>query len=643
MNSPFFINSCDPATSPATTKARLLQEERLAFLLEAGCPADLLAQAAALASAQGVEPEAALLSLGVGESFFYRALAVHLGVAFAETDVRLGSGARYPHSIRAGVAPLAGEGPRWLVAPRGATLESLLRRRARGEEMAGSLVVTTPANMSRLVRTRAAPAIAAHASLALLARDPRLCARDGASEGQICAGVAALVFAALACALAPAAASVVAIAASLAFLAGIVLRLVAGLASFAPPARRGPRVDDRLLPPYSIIVALHKEARIVGELVRALEAIDYPRGKLDIKLVVEEHDASTREALEALRLPSAYEIVVAPPGWPQTKPRALNIALNLVAGDYVAIFDAEDAPAPGQLRDAAERFMEASPRVVCLQAQLAIDNVEDSWLTRLFSIEYAALFDVTTHGLASLRWPVPLGGTSNHFRVGALRRLCGWDAWNVTEDADLGLRMARFGYRSETFHSTTREEAPARMKAWITQRRRWAKGWMQTFITLSRDPPRLRREVGWTGMVFYALMMVNLVLGPLLWPFLSAFMAFDLLRFGPPCPDSELALVEATLWVSVVGFGAGSIVWIALIGMRRRRLMGLWAFLPLLLPYYLLMSAATWAALYDLVLRPFHWHKTEHGLSKSSWAKAGRALVETGPPIVLDEEMRLAG
>ena len=206
---------------------------------------------------------------------------------------------------------------------------------------------------------------------------------------------------------------------------------------------------------------------------------DYPRGKLDIKLVIEHDDRATRLAIVALDLPAIYEIVVAPIGWPRTKPRALNIALPLVRGELLVIFDAEDAPAPGQLREAAERFLRAPRELACLQARLAIDNIEDSWLTRLFAIEYAVLFDVLNPGLAGLGLPLPLGGSSNHFRTEVLREVCGWDAWNVTEDADLGLRLARFGYGVGILPSSTQEEAPAFIDAWLRQRRRWSKGWMR--------------------------------------------------------------------------------------------------------------------------------------------------------------------
>ncbi len=634
--------ACETSHRPAGHNIEALPPE-LSFLSAYGAPPSLLMQAAAIARTQGITPDAALLASGaVTEEFYYQSLARRLGAPFVSGAVKLGAGARYPHSIHAGVAPLAGDGPRWLAAPRGEMLATLLRRRSEGETMSGDLAIATPAHLSRLVRAAAAPAIAREASLALSNRDPALSARSGASLGQCCAVAVAAVTPGLLCLLAPdVGPPALTIAASLLFLAALCLRLFAGAASLDDDRASGVApapVADRLLPAYSIVVALHREARVVRQLVSGLEAIDYPRGKLDIKLVIEENDVATYRALAALKLPPRYEIIVAPHGWPRTKPRALNIALPLLRGEFVAIFDAEDAPAPRQLRDAAERMLRAPRQIACLQAQLSIDNAGDSWLTRLFSIEYAMLFDVMMQGMSRLRLPLALGGSSNHFRTAALREIGAWDAWNVTEDADIGLRLARFGYRCETLRSTTDEEAPARFNAWLTQRMRWSKGWTQTFITISRDPARLVAEVGWSGVGVLALMMTNLVAAPLLWPFLSALLAWRLATAGLPEPTSALIVVETTLWLSVALFGAGSVVWLALLGMKRRKLLGLWMFLPLLPLYYLLMSVAAWAALYDLAVRPFHWRKTEHGLARTrrrTGAPAPRpTLKATGAAVV---------
>ena len=222
---------------------------------------------------------------------------------------------------------------------------------------------------------------------------------------------------------------------------------------------------------------------------------DYPRSKLDIKLVVERDDEAARRALKSLDLPARYEIVVAPSGLPATKPRALNVALPAARGALVVVYDAEDEPDADQLRLAAARFA-AEPYVHCLQAALTIDNAADSWISAMFAIEYATLFDLIDPGFAALDLPIPLGGTSNHFRVDTLKRVGGWDAWNVTEDADLGMRLASAGARVGALASSTTEEAPAEFAAWFRQRVRWQKGWMQTLIVHSRRPLRFARALG---------------------------------------------------------------------------------------------------------------------------------------------------
>ena len=206
---------------------------------------------------------------------------------------------------------------------------------------------------------------------------------------------------------------------------------------------------------------------------------DYPPEKLDVKLVVEGDDAETRAAIErcASRIP--IEVLVVPAAGPRTKPKALNVALPFVRGAFTVIYDAEDRPEAGQLRRALQAFVGAGEELACVQACLAIDNTSDSWLARLFTGEYAGQFDVFLPGIAALRLPLPLGGSSNHFRTATLRELGGWDAYNVTEGADLGMRLARFGYRTAIIDSTTYEEAPAQFLPWLRQRTRWFKGWMR--------------------------------------------------------------------------------------------------------------------------------------------------------------------
>jgi cellulose synthase/poly-beta-1,6-N-acetylglucosamine synthase-like glycosyltransferase len=237
-------------------------------------------------------------------------------------------------------------------------------------------------------------------------------------------------------------------------------------------------IPDHKLPFYIIIAPLHREATLVAKLAVALARIDYPPEKLDIKLVLEEDDHETRAAAERLKLMAPFETIVVPPAHPRTKPKALASALPFARGSFGVVYDAEDEPEPDQLRKALAAFSSDPSRLACVQARLAIDNANDGWLCRHFAAEYAGQFDLFLPALARLRLPLPLGGTSNHFRMDALREVGGWDPFNVTEDADLGIRLARFGFRSGVIESATWEEAPVTLRQWLPQRTRWFKGWM---------------------------------------------------------------------------------------------------------------------------------------------------------------------
>ena len=264
---------------------------------------------------------------------------------------------------------------------------------------------------------------------------------------------------------------------ALIFLAWAALRVIGAVTRWRSWRALRLRTDD--LPIYTIVVALYDEASAVPGLVAALRELDYPAEKLQVIFVLEPDDTATREALLQLDPGAPFEILIAPDLGPRTKPKALNAALALAKGTFIAVFDAEDRPARDQLHRALDAFLGNGSDIACVQARLTIDNTRDSWLARLFTAEYAGQFDVLLPGLAQLRLPLPLGGSSNHFRTEALREAGGWDPYNVTEDADLGMRLARLGYRAAVIDSTTYEEAPARIKPWIRQRTRWFKGWMR--------------------------------------------------------------------------------------------------------------------------------------------------------------------
>ena len=410
------------------------------------------------------------------EDAYYRALARHLACEYYDGETPFAPEFDPVRGLRSGVAPLVwnGHGARAVIAPRAQFVPHLMEMALSGRVGPGSFAVSSPHRFAALVRERRGGAILDHALGRLSAS---LSARGGLSGAQIAALVAIVLCAVWLLALSFDALQAVASAGLwLAFSASIASRSMAAVAT--DPKVRPSLLSDDELPFYTVVAAVYKEANVIEDLIRAFDAIDYPKAKLDIKLVVERRDLETLSRIAELSLPARYEVIVAPPGEPSTKPRALNIALACARGELIAVFDAEDAPAPDQLRLAASRF--ASEKTLdCLQARLSVRNREDSWLSKLFSIEYAALFDLINPGLCALELPIALGGTSNHFRVRSLTAVGGWDEWNVAEDADLGIRLARFGYRVASLDSETSEEAPHELANWFRQRVRWEKGWIR--------------------------------------------------------------------------------------------------------------------------------------------------------------------
>lgn len=250
------------------------------------------------------------------------------------------------------------------------------------------------------------------------------------------------------------------------------------------------------LPVYTILVPMYKEPEVAQKIIHAIAALDYPLDKLDVKLLLEEDDAETRNKIEEFRdaLPPCVELVIAPcvpKGQPRTKPRACNWGLERARGKYLVIYDAEDQPEPDQLKKAVIAFRRLAAQgktgVVCLQAKLNYFNARQNALTRFFTLEYTNWFDIFLPGLHAVRSPIPLGGTSNHFQTDVLKELGGWDPFNVTEDCDLGIRLTRQGYSTEILDSTTWEEGNSQVGNWIRQRSRWMKGYFQTHLVHSRE------------------------------------------------------------------------------------------------------------------------------------------------------------
>jgi cellulose synthase/poly-beta-1,6-N-acetylglucosamine synthase-like glycosyltransferase len=335
-------------------------------------------------------------------------------------------------------------------------------------------------------------------------------------------------------------------------------------------------------------------------------------------IAIEADDHEMAAALSGMRLPAHFEVLVAPPGEPRTKPRALNIALAIARGEFVTVYDAEDVPSPDQLRLAVAAFAQAPANVACLQARLVIDNTDDNWLTRFFTTEYATLFDAINPGLAALDLPVPLGGTSNHFRTAVLRELHGWDAFNVTEDADLGIRLALAGYRVRDLPSATLEEAPSSWKPWFGQRIRWMKGFMQVVITHSRHPGAALKALGARRFLAAVTLTLGTVAAALGYPIFTLVTLLAMLNgtwlAASTLPEAFMSGLGLTLFSA----GLAAMTVPAVIGLKRRRWWRLLPYVPLLPLYYGLVSIAAWQAVIELMRHPFRWHKTEHGFARTS-------------------------
>ncbi len=377
--------------------------------------------------------------------------------------------------------------------------------------------------------------------------------------------------------------------------------------------RHGPGPIDAL-PVYTIMVPLFREANVLPPLTDALKKLNYPPSKLDIKLIFEACDAESYDAAKALDLPGHFDFIRVPESAPQTKPKACNFALPFARGDYLVIYDAEDLPEPNQLLKAVAAFRLNDPKLACLQAQLNYYNWNENWLTRQFAIEYASFFDLMLPMLVRLGLPIPLGGTSTHFRTDVLREVSGWDPHNVTEDADLGIRLATRGYRCGIIRSTTEEEANCRLHNWVRQRSRWIKGWLQTWLVRMRHPVSLYRSLGPAGFLGFQLVIGGFTLATFAHPFFYIVTGGIIAAHGPGGLFGGHWLAGFNLAVLISGYSLSILA--GMIAAKRRGRLSLVAHTLTMPAYWMLISVAAVKAVFQLLRRPFYWEKTVHGLSR---------------------------
>ncbi len=500
------------------------------------------------------------------------------------------------------------------VAP--AALAALLRRRP---DLRAGLVLMSAQALRDAQLVSHGPAILTDTALALSRDRPDQSARTSFTPGQTRAFLAGFALLVIGLILAPdSLLATCEITAAAAFLSVASLRGGAALMGLGPrfAPRRKPlaRTD---LPTYCVLVPLHREADALPGLVSALRGLDYPADRLDIKLLIEADDHATLAAARRHAGSPPFDILAIPPGGPRTKPKALGLGLALTEATLVTVFDAEDRPDPDQLRHAAEVFAAAGPDLACVQGRLTIDHVaEGTWIARLFGLDYAMHFDGLLPFLARHNLLFPLGGTSNHFRRVPLEDVLGWDPHNVTEDADLAVRLVRAGYRMTVIPSSTREEATETPRAWIRQRSRWFKGWLQTWLVHMRAPRALLRDLGFRDFLAFQILFpasliavaafpVSLVLGCL---YLSGLRGFG----GTGLAGWLLFALHSSTFT--IGLGAAALLAVTSLVARPLPLRPFDALL--IVPYWLMMATALGWAVIDLIRRPHYWDKTEHARAR---------------------------
>src|SRR6266496_1160674 len=409
---------------------------------------------------------------------------------------------------------------------------------------------------------------------------------------------------------------------TLLYICGFIISGILATKSFIS-SNFGEKIDEEIIialdqravewPTYTILCPLYKEVAIVPQFVEAMKALNYPMDKLQVLFLTEENDNETRAALYRMHLSPGFTILTIPKGTPQTKPRACNFGLLQAKGQFIVIFDAEDKPEPYQLKKAVLTFAQHGSEVACVQAKLNYYNSKQNLLTRWFTAEYSTWFDIMLPGLQRTGFSLPLGGTSNHFRAEVLRALGGWDAFNVTEDCDLGLRISQYNLKTAVFDSTTYEEAPSRFKSWLFQRSRWIKGYLQTYLVHMRHPLQTLRQGHLRKFFSMQLIMgawtVVLLINPFMWALTLLYILFhpvqlySILFPGPVLYMGAFCLI----------FGNFFYVYVHIIGCLRRKEYALIKWVLLIPLYWVMMSASAYIAFYQLIVKPHYWEKTQHG------------------------------
>jgi len=395
-------------------------------------------------------------------------------------------------------------------------------------------------------------------------------------------------------------------------------------------------LKDEKLPTYTILCPLYREAQVIPQFLEAIGKLSWPKDKLDVLLLLEEDDKVTIDAVSKMNLPQYVRTLIVPHSIPKTKPKACNYGLAHAKGEYLVIYDAEDIPDTMQLKKAYLGFSKVKEDVICLQAKLNYYNPHQNLLTRFFTAEYSLWFDVTLTGLQSMDTAIPLGGTSNHFRIGNLRQVEGWDPFNVTEDADLGIRLFKKGYKTAMIDSTTLEEANSKVGNWFRQRSRWIKGYMQTYLVHTRHSTLSAKGKRKHSLIFQLVIggkIAFVLINPFLW--VATFSYFALYAYVGPAIEALYPSIVFYMAVTSLVFGNFLFLYYYMIGLAKKGQWNLIKFVFLIPLYWLMISISAFIALYQLIFKPHYWEKTVHGFHLNKAVKERKIQAEIRRPAYL--------
>jgi len=392
-------------------------------------------------------------------------------------------------------------------------------------------------------------------------------------------------------------------------------------------------------PAYTVLCPLYKEWQVVPQFITAMSQLSYPKDKLQVMLLLEEDDTETIAKVRAMHLPSYFDIVIVPHSLPKTKPKACNYGLQFATGEYVVIYDAEDIPDPLQLKKSVVAFAAAGEKTACVQAKLNFYNPYQNVLTRVFTAEYSLWFDLVLTGLQSIQAPIPLGGTSNHFRTNNIRKVKGWDSFNVTEDCDLGMRLVKLGYKTAIIDSITLEEANSDLANWFAQRTRWIKGYMQTYLVHMRQLGDFAKSKRKSHLITFQLVVggkvLSMFINPVMWLITICYFLFRA-HIGP---FIESFFPMPVLYMGVFSLVLGNFLYMYyyMIGSAKHGHHQLVKYVVLVPLYWLAMSIAAAMAVYKLITRPHHWSKTKHGLHLTDQKAVNQAIHNVGEELIDDQ------